>query len=428
MKVSPARAAAFDVLLRVERDAAYSSILLPQYEEKLAAKDRALCHEIVLGVLRRRMVLDRWIAILSNDRRVDLEVAIAIRIGLFQLEYLSRVPSHSAIDESVNLAARASKRSAKGFVNALLRSFLRDRPVLSFDNGIERISIEESHPRWLVEQWIRQFGSETAAAICHANNEKPLLAFRAIKPLGDVLARLVSAGKIRHSEVVKNCFVAPGLTPELKDLAAENAVYFQDEGSQLVAQAMIEVAGNRVLDVCAAPGGKTSMIASLAPSTIFAGDLHFPRVERLRETCREQLAGVSVFQLDAEKALPFEQGCFDTVLVDAPCSGTGTIMHNPEIRYSIQPGDISALSTKQLRILQNASETVARGGVLVYSTCSMEQAENEDVAGAFLSRNGRFKIESPRVDRQFLTDEGFARTFPSRDAMDGFFIAVFRRF
>ena len=427
MNVSPARSAAFDVLLRVERDRAYSSVLLPQFESGLNDKDRGLCHEIVLGVLRRRILLDRLISEISKNKRADLEVAVALRIGLFQLIYLDRVPPHSAINESVNLTARARKSSAKGFVNAILRSFLRERPRLEFVDEVERISVEESHPRWLVEHWRDEFGIERTNEICRANNATPSAAFRPVKPIQAELTALLEAGDIRPSNFVPNCFVADRMSNRLRSLAAENAVYFQDEGSQLVAQAVIEIAGKRVLDVCAAPGGKTSMIARGAEGLVIAGDIHFPRVERLRETCREHSAGVSVVQLDAENSLPFESASFDTVLVDAPCSGTGTIRHNPEIRYSIQLNDLSELRHKQLRILQNASELVSGGGALVYSTCSMERDENESVVEVFLSKNPQYTVEAPIAAERFRTTAGFARTFPDRDGMDGFFIAVLRR-
>jgi len=163
MKISPARKAAFDVLLRVERDAAFSSALLPQFESQLNEKDRALCHELALGVLRRKLYLDAFIEQLSSGKRIDIEIRIALQLALFQLLFLDRVPAHSAINESVELAAHANKSSAKGFVNALLRSFQRHQPKLGFNGDAERISIESSHPRWLVEKWIADFGLDRFA-------------------------------------------------------------------------------------------------------------------------------------------------------------------------------------------------------------------------------------------------------------------------
>jgi 16S rRNA (cytosine967-C5)-methyltransferase len=427
MKISPARRAAFDVLLRIERDKAFSSVLLPQYEADLNDKDRGLCHEIVLGVLRRMLYLDQFIDLLSNERKIDVEIRNTLRIGLFQIIFLGRIPAHSAINDSVELAARAKKTSAKGFVNALLRTFVRERLTLSFDDEIEQISIEESHPRLLVDRWVRQFGLDFAATTCKANNATPIVAFRPVKNTSEELDELEEIGEIRRSELVENCFVAARSTVALRELAADGAIYFQDEGSQLVARSVIDIAGGRILDVCAAPGGKTSMIERGTNGTVIAGDIHFSRVERLRDTCRKRSASVPVLQLDAERPLPFAQESFDTVFVDAPCTGTGTIRHNPEIRYFLQEENIAELSAKQLRILKNASDLVTPGGILVYSTCSLERDENENVAQAFLERHKAFTLEPPRVDQRFHTHDGFARTFPHRDQMDGFFIAAFRR-
>ena len=181
MSISPARKAAFDILLKIERDNAFSSVLLPQYEAGLNEKDRGLCHEIVLGVLRRKLFLDRLIDQRAKDRKLDTEVRTAIRIGLFQLLYLDRVPAYSSVNESVELTRRAKKTSAAGFVNALLRGFQRQMPVPVFTDEIDRISIETSHPRWLIEKWIGQFGLERARNIAEANNETPRLSFRLTK-------------------------------------------------------------------------------------------------------------------------------------------------------------------------------------------------------------------------------------------------------
>jgi 16S rRNA (cytosine967-C5)-methyltransferase len=426
MKVSPARRAAFDVLMRVERDSAFTSVLLPQFETDLSEKDSALCHEIVLGVLRRKLLLDKYIEILTGGRKIDLEIQNALRIGLYQLVFLDRIPPRASIDESVNLAVYAKKTSAKGFVNGVLRTFAREKSVVVFHDDIERLSIEESHPRWLIERWSKQFGFETASELCRANNEPPSIAFRPTKPLGESMESAIADGEIRESQVVTNCFIADRMNPGIRRLAESGAVYFQDEGSQLVAKVVIELGGKRVLDVCAAPGGKTSMIAA-SGACVVAGDVHFARVERLRATCSEQQLSVPVVQLNGESSFPFENRTFDVVFVDAPCSGTGTFRHNPEIRYSISESDLTELSNKQLRILKEASELVTSGGHLLYSTCSLEGEENEAVAFKLLESNNDFKLELPTVDQRFITDEGFGRTYPHRDKMDGFFIASFRR-
>lgn len=427
MKISPARTAAFDILLRIETERAYSSVLLPLFEADLQTSDRSLCHNLTLGVLRRQLSLDKTIDYFSGGKKLDVEVRIALRLALYQLSYLDKVPVYSAINESVNLVQRAKKTSAKGLANAILRRAVRERPVLNFQNEIERVSIESSHPSWLVGKWIDQFGILEAAKIAAANNEPAATAFRPIGAIDENARNLIEASRV--STHVRGCYIADKTVPDLFELAAKGEIYIQDEASQLAAQAVEIPPGGRFLDVCAAPGGKTGLIAlRYSSSTIVAGDLRWPRIEFLRENCRRQGAeSVNIVQYDAQTPLPFEEAAFDSVLVDAPCSGTGTIRRNPEIRYFLKPADFAQLQDKQLSILINASKLVATGGLLVYSTCSFEREENEEVCSRFLSHNADFEIVKPNVPDVFYTDEGFARTWPHRDGMDGFFIAAFRR-
>jgi len=424
MNISPARTAAFDILYRIETERAFSSILLPQYEANLSPGDRGLCHQLVLGVLRRQMLLDRIIEILSNNRKLDAAVRISLRLGLFQLKFLDRIPAHSAVNESVNLVHRAKKSSARSFVNALLRRATRESIEPEYASEIERVSIETSHPRWLIEKWIGQFGLEEAAALAAANNEPPGAAFRFTSGTSS------ETSGVRPSQLVRGAFLADSVTPELTDLFTAGMIYFQDEASQLVGRCVRLSPGDRFLDVCAAPGSKITQIASIFGSKkhfFAAGELHAHRARLLTENCRVQNADVSVFQYDAEDALPFGKESFDSVMVDAPCSGTGTIRHNPEIRYFLDPSDFDKLSGKQLRILRNASNLVRKGGRLLYSTCSLEREEDEDVAEAFLASDPRFSKVSPDLPDHFLGPKGYARTFPHRDRMDGFFIAEFVR-
>jgi 16S rRNA (cytosine967-C5)-methyltransferase len=196
----------------------------------------------------------------------------------------------------------------------------------------------------------------------------------------------------------------------------------------MVAAAVRVPAGGRFLDVCASPGGKTGYTASHTPAaSVFAGDLYWQRVEMLRDNCRRQRVDAQILQYDAARSLPFHDASFESVFVDAPCSGTGTIRHNPEIRYFLKPEDFGILAKKQRAILDNASKLVTHGGSLVYSTCSLEIKENEEMCRQFLADRGEFDLIGPNVDQRFVTPDGFARTFPHRDGMDGFFIAEFRR-
>ncbi|MEO8041753.1 MAG: 16S rRNA (cytosine(967)-C(5))-methyltransferase RsmB [Acidobacteriota bacterium] len=426
MKVSPARSAALEILNRIDVDRAFSSVLLPQYEGQLSQVDRGLCHELVLGVLRRRIYLDKIIESFTNAKKLDTAVRNALQIGAYQLIHLDKVPAYSAINESVNLVQLSGKRSAKGFVNAILRRISEKVPIVEFEDEVERVSVETSHPRWLLEKWISDFGFSEAEQIASANNTIPRVAFR---EAGD---HELSQTNYQRSEIVEGAFIAKSIDSELREKADAGEIYFQDEGSQLVAQIASGEPRHRFLDVCAAPGGKTTQIArkyrGIVDALVVAGDLHESRVRLLRATCANQkLDSVNIVRYDAEDALPFADETFDTVLVDAPCSGTGTIRHNPEIRYFLAPDDFAELSRKQRKILKNASNVVRPGGRLIYSTCSIQIEENEEVVRGFLGESREFSLRQPEVPGRLLTDQGFARTFPHRDGTDGFFIACFDR-
>lgn len=427
MSISPSRVAAFDILNRIERDHAYSSSLLPQTANNLSPADRGLCYELTLGVLRQQLFLDRLIHTLSGGRRLDREVAIALRLGVYQMRFLERVPAYSAVSESVELVQRARKSSAKGFVNALLRKYQKQEPELQFADELDRVSVTTSHPRWLIEKWAEDMGMETAAELAEANNRLPETAFRVLIGNSDVDKLLERS---RPSEYVEGCFLTNGSITDVHPLAAGGLIYIQGEASQLTSMTVDVDPGESFLDVCAAPGGKTGHIArrSRESCLIVAGDLHRQRVEHLKMNCEMQGAGeVCIVQYDAVNGLPFANNSFDSILVDAPCSGTGTIRSNPELRYFLEPQDLQDLATKQLAILLNASKLLKRDGTLVYSTCSLEPEENEWVCASFVEKAGDIVQEQPRVGPKFLTPNGYARTWPHRDNMDGFFIAAFRR-
>lgn len=427
MKISPARVAAFTILKRIETERAFSSILLPEHEENLSFKDRALCHQIVLGTLRKIIFLDRAIDQYAGRSKIDVDVRVSLRIGLYQLWFLDKIPDHSAVDESVNLVVRAKKNSARGFANAVLRRAIREPFVPQFEDDFERLSVETSHPRWLIERWSQALGFAEAEKLAAANNTVPKTALRFTAMARD---REAFPG-IAPSKNVSGCFIADSFTPDLAAAARAGEIYFQDEGSQLVGGAVRLPRTGRFIDVCAAPGSKATQImtANIGSAVeIFAGDFHANRTRLLLDNARSQgLQNLKVVRYDAERHLPFDESSFDVVLVDAPCSGTGTIRHNPEIRYLLDPGDFDILSDKQRRILRNASKLVKIGGSLIYSTCSLEREENEVVAEDFLGSCPDFVKIRPNVDERFMNGDDFARTLPHRDEMDGFFIAAFQR-
>lgn len=438
VKISPARLAAFEILQKIELERAFSSALLPIYEEKLSSPDRALCHAITLGVLRKKIYLDRIIEQLTKKKteKFDLAVLLALRIGLFQILFLDKIPAHAAINESVNFVHLAKKRSAAGLVNAVLRRAAREETKLDFVDETEKLSIETSHPVWLIEHWTAQFGFDETERLAAANNQTPPLVFRLTKRSDEKTPETLKKLdlEITESTIVANAWEVLKSNEILRLYAAEGKIYFQDEASQLVAQAVRLQADENFLDVCAAPGSKTTQINYEIRKTndesrnFVAGDRYFHRLRVLRETCEKVAAeNVAIVAYDAEKSLPFAAESFDAVLVDAPCSGSGTIRHNPEIRYFLQAGDFAELSAKQLAILKNASKIVKTGGRLIYSTCSLEREENEAVCERFLAAHAEFKKVAPALPAKFVTDEDYARTFPQKDKTDRFFIAVFEK-
>ncbi len=449
--VSPARLAAFQVLRRVEEDSAFASVLLASLsDEELRADDRALCYELVLGVLRWQLWLDHLIEHYARRKALSLDAPVrrALRLGLYQLRFLARVPPSAAVNESVNLVKQARLASAASFVNAVLRRATREPaydPTANIVDPVTRLAVETSHPLHLIERWSKAFGVDETKAFAHANNEVPPNSFRLTMktmktPAGqqhaeavgkDVLEQLRAAGgKLEPSFIAQESWRIEGAGNLLRELARDGAIYIQDEASQLIAHVLDAKACERVLDACAAPGGKTTHIAAKTNDKAFivAGDVHEHRLRTVFESCaRQGVTSVRPVVFDAARALPFAPESFERVLVDAPCSGTGTLRRNPEIRWRIQNPDIEALATQQKKILDCAAQTLRKGGRLLYSTCSVEVEENEAVVDDFLSRNNCFRQLFLNVPDSLKTAKGFARTWPQRDGADGFFVALLER-
>ncbi|HEX8285151.1 MAG TPA: 16S rRNA (cytosine(967)-C(5))-methyltransferase RsmB [Pyrinomonadaceae bacterium] len=442
-EVSAARRAASEILRRVEDEGAFAAPLLARLPDTLSQEDRALCYELTLGVLRRQLWLDRALEHFSGrpSGKLDAPVRRALRLGLFQLRFLARVPAHAAVNESVNAAHASGFRSAAPFINAVLRRATREPdfdPAALVEDPLEKIAVETSHPPWLIRRWAEAFGREEAASFARANNDSAPASFR-VNTLEDDEASAVEG--MRASElVVTPSRVAPGAWrvegggaagAAVRILAGEGHIYMQDEASQLVAHVVGALSGERVLDACAAPGSKTTHIAALADdrARVVAGELHGHRLRLLAETCRRLGArGVSVVGLNAEAPLPFADGAFDRVLVDAPCTGTGTLRHNPEIRWRLSPSSSRELAAVQSRILSRVARTLRPGGRLVYSTCSVEREENEEVVAAFLDSNPDFRqVEAAPAPAALLLPGGAARTWPHRDDVDGFYVAALER-
>lgn len=440
MTVSPARRSAFEILRRVESETAFASVLLAALDSGMSDNDRALCHELVLGVLRRRLWLDKTIEHFANRdvEALDLGVRLALEIGLYQLHFLSRVPASAAVNESVNLVRIARLKSAAGFVNAVLRRATRQPefdPATTISDPIERVAVQRSHPNWLIERWTKAFGFEEAERFAHANNEPAPTAFRFTARAAsdhrteEILGGLTAAGvNVTPSSVSPHSWRVSGAPGALHKLASAGLIYLQDEASQLVAHLLNAQSGNLILDVAAAPGSKATHIAMLAPdAAIIAGDLYPHRLNTMRELAASQGVRIQTLIHTAENRLPFREASFDRVLLDAPCSGTGTLRRNPEIRWRLQPGDFAELSSRQKAMLSHAAMMVRPGGRLIYSTCSVEIEENENVVNEFLASHSDFVRTKSGGPPELETEAGDIRTWPQRQGVDGFFVAALTR-
>ncbi|MFN0084296.1 MAG: 16S rRNA (cytosine(967)-C(5))-methyltransferase RsmB [Blastocatellia bacterium] len=451
VKISKARLAAFDVLWRVETESAYAGNLLAskRYDD-LSPEDRGLTQELVLGVLRWRGRLDARIERLAGRpiRKIDPEVVLALRLGLYQLGFLSRIPAHAAINESVNLVKERKRRSAAPFANAVLRAAQREAGLdpargESEIASIEAAAIETSHPQWLLERWRARFGPAEARELALANNQPAAVSFRFnthIAPEEQTRRRLEEMGvEIRPSTIAPGgAVVVAGTISPLSAPVREGWIYPQDESSQLVAHLAVPAEQRtnsraRALDLCAAPGSKTTLIASLLPpdAMIVAGDLRPHRLRTLRELSgRLKVPNIHIVQLDATAELPFA-GEFDLILVDAPCTGLGTLQPHPEIKWRLSEEKIRELAVLQKRLLSNAAGRLRPGGMLTYAVCSTEPEEGEDVIEVFRASHPDFRDMTRErllelgIDPAPLLTSGFgARTFPHRCQTEGFFVCT----
>jgi 16S rRNA (cytosine967-C5)-methyltransferase len=470
MPISPARTIAFDALRRVEAEGAYASdVLHAELTAGVKPEDAALATELTLGVLRWRRLLDFLLERLLGKRRVsgfalanpeskfdklDLPVALALRLGLYQIRFLERIPARAAVNESVELVKRARKASAATLVNAVLRRASTEAkdPAEKFlppnTSPSERIAILHSHPTWLVERWLAQFGEPRTMALLEANNRAPRLACSVHDAAhrDDILTELARSGlRVEPGQLLKTAFAVSGGSPIRTDAFRRGAISIQDEASQAVPPLLAVHPGQRVLDLCAAPGGKTPPLVRAAGESglVIAADRHAHRLRAMRAQFeRLHLSGIApveLVELDAQRPLPF-LAKFDRILVDAPCSGTGTLARHPEIRWRLKPEQLAELHHLQVAILTSALAALAPGGRLVYSTCSLESEENEEVIAEAKQTSVHdlrsvpgtkaAQVLAPYLDpgvapASLFDSAGHFRTVPGQQPADGFFAAIF---
>jgi 16S rRNA (cytosine967-C5)-methyltransferase len=433
--IALARVAALDALRQIDTERldlgeAVARVRKPLTDER----DRALLLEIVTGTLRMRAALDHQLALRLTRplARLDAMVREILRMSAFQLMYLTRTPSSAIINDAVDLTRRGGKSSATGLVNAVLRSLNRDRQKLTWparpadaadlSATAGYFAIVHSHPEWLVSRWLRRHGVDATERWLEFNNRPAALCLAPNRTLAsrDALAAELQADGIETQHTTR---AAHGLHV-IKGAALgarafrEGRCLVQDEASQLIGELLGVTRGDRVLDLCASPGGKTVALAADAGTTglVVATDVRRHRLRVLTDTlARCRIARARVTQVPTTGALPFADGAFDRVLIDAPCSGLGTVRRDPDIRWRVTETDLPALAATQRDLLQRTAALVRPGGTLLYSTCSSEPEENQEVVDAFLAGHTEFSQTRSH------------QTLPFRDGLEAFFGAVLTR-
>ena len=446
---STVRHAALQILRTVQAQRLDLANALAQIRPKLIDKrDRALVTEIVVGTLRWRAKLDFIIQKASSRSldRIDRDLLDLLRLSAYQLLHLDRVPPHAVVHEAVNLAAQLGKKSAAPFVNAVLRTIERtmeSQQLPARPNDLEKtdrsqildyLSITQSHPRWLMERWCQRHGADSTIMWTVFNNAVAPITLRVnrLKRSATELANelLVCGIKTRPSTWSPHALVITRGNPQDSPLASQGLFWQQDEASQLIGELVTAQPGDQILDTCAAPGGKALIIATHMKDRglVITADVRRARTSLLATTLKEfRTQSTRVVRLDG-RSLPFPP-VMQWVVVDAPCSGLGTLRRDPDIRWKRTAEDLASFARLQGELLQESARVVKPGGRILYSTCSSEPEENEHVVFQFLAKNQSFVIERPANPRisSLIDEEGFLRTLPYRDGLEAFFAAQLKR-
>ncbi|MEE4577085.1 16S rRNA (cytosine(967)-C(5))-methyltransferase RsmB [Paenibacillus polymyxa] len=443
-----AREVALDVLTGVEQEGAYSNLELNRRLQQagLFASDVGLTTELVYGTVARRNTLDYFLNKFVQKGTAKLQpwVRSLLRMSVYQLVYLDRVPDHAVVSEAVTIAKRRGHQGISGMVNGVLRSMLRESDKLRIPDGLsaeERISLEHSHPQWLVKRWIKQYGTDTAEAICKANNEPPAVSVRVNTTMtsrDQLLDEMIAKGIDAVPSAVSpyGIVVRSGGNMALTSWYTDGLLSVQDESSMLVAEAVAPEPGMAVLDCCAAPGGKTAHMAELMKDRgrIVANDLHAHKHQLIREQANR--LGLDAVETVTGDALDLKEryapASFDRILLDAPCSGFGVIRRKPDLRWSKTAQDVRDITQLQHELLDSVAGLLKPGGILVYSTCTIEPDENEGQLARFLSEHPEYELAKdhsfPAVSHEMDgIQKGSVQLLPQHFHSDGFYIARLRR-
>lgn len=427
-----ARSIALDTLIKIEKDEAYSSLALDEtfrHQDGLDPRDRGLVTEIVYGTLQHQRYLDYLIVPLLKQEldKLDVWVKILLRMSIYQFRFLDRVPERAVVHEAVEIAKSRSHKGISGFVNGVLRRFLRDplQDLTAIIDPIQRLGVSTSHPDWMVKRFVQQYGLDTTKEICLANNEKSPLTIR-FNPLKTDRTQLLDMLSQQGYEIQLSEFSPQGLhvfnqgSGLLKSDAFNQGLFsIQDESSMRVSSLVDPQPGMHVLDVCAAPGGKSTHMAELMNNQgrIVSNDIHIHKHKLIQQAAKR--LGIDIIDAvtgDATNIHDHVEGTFDRVLVDAPCSGLGVIRRKPDVKWTKNERDITTIAAVQLQILKAAAKKVKNGGFLVYSTCTIIHTENEDQTKSFLQDHPEFHLVADS-EIQILPQQG--------SAADGFYMVKF---
>lgn len=440
------REIAFNVLNDIYNNSAFSNIALEKHLRDVDDKRKQnFVRELVYGVLENDIFLEYVISKTSKIKmkKIHKSILIILKLGLYQIFFMDSVPSSAAVNESVILAKKHGNRGSIGYVNGMLRNIDRNKEKLkdiNIKDPTKRISVKYSHPQWLVDKWIEEFGVEFTEELCKANNEKPSLNItvnnlRTNK--SDLKNKLASKGfKIKESRYSEDSLIIENpfnISRSEEFLNGEFTI--QDESSALVAQMMDPKPGSTVIDLCSAPGGKSIHIAQRMKNKgrVISRDIHQHKLNLIRKNSKR--LGTNIIETELFDARDLDNSLInlaDYVLVDAPCSGLGLIRRKPEIKNNKSQDDIKNLSTLQFEILNKAKEYLKVGGILIYSTCTVGRKENLDIIDKFLSKNPNFKTLSIKDNikntEDFTTlDDGYVELYPNIHGTDGFFIAKMKK-
>lgn len=435
------RDAALSILLAIDKNQAYSNLLLSETikRHKIEAKDRALLTEITYGTLQYKMTLDYYLDPFIRGS-VDHWVRWLLRLSLYQIHYLTRIPPHAAVNEAVEIAKRRGHQGIASMVNGILRSILR-QGVASTDeikDPIERLAIETSHPEWLVQRFVDNYGMEVATEMLQENNVPPVQTVRVNTTkvnVEEAITSLEAEGlTAKKSDMMPECLHVTNGQPARTKAFQEGLITIQDESSMIPANVLHPNPGMRVLDMCAAPGGKTTHLAEIMNNegSILATDLHPHKLDLIdHNTDRLGINIVETAPIDGRKAPDFLQPeSFDAILVDAPCSGLGVMRRKPDIKYTKREEDLENLQKIQLALLDAATKVLKIEGKLVYSTCTVDKKENEGTVNAFLTAHPEMEaiqLESLPTKLAKKQANGMLQVFPQDFGSDGFFVAAFRK-